>query len=79
MTHDPPIELDERGTLCPRPIIELGKVARAHHGVSVRIVLLADDVAAKADVPAWCRMTNSQLLSVTDLPNDSGLRFEIQT
>lgn len=78
MTTQAPFEIDERGTRCPHPIIELGKFARAHSGKGLRVVLLADDIAAKSDVPAWCRLTNSTLLSVNDLADGSGLRFEIQ-
>lgn len=49
------LELDCRGMLCPRPIIEL---ARHLEEVSVGgvIVVVADDAAAAVDVPAWCRM-----------------------
>lgn len=75
------IELDERGTRCPQPIIALGKAAlgKAAHATSgeVRIVLLADDPAAIVDVPAWCRMTSARLLNISDLPDGSGTRFEV--
>lgn len=70
------IELDERGTRCPQPIIALGKAAHATSG-EVRIVLLADDPAAIVDVPAWCRMTSARLLNTSDLPDGSGTRFEV--
>ncbi len=54
--HAPPeLTLDCRGMRCPLPIIVL-----ARHIEEVRIgevvELLADDPAARADVPAWCRM-----------------------
>lgn len=77
MSAVPTVELDERGMLCPHPIIELGKLVRARDGKPVRIVLLADDIATRADVPAWCRMTDAQLIAVAELSDGSGLRFEI--
>lgn len=75
----PVIELDERGTRCPQPVIALGQVARRNPGVSVRIVLLADDPATRSDVPAWCRMKQATLLHMSELHDGSGLRFEIVT
>lgn len=53
------MELDCRGMLCPRPIIEL---ARAYTGVEVGelIAVVSDDAAAAVDVPAWCRMRGQE-------------------
>ncbi len=50
-----PDVLDARGTRCPVPVI---RVARAARDLSpgATVVLLADDVAARSDVPAWARM-----------------------
>ena len=47
--------VDARGTRCPIPVIRL---ARAVRGLppGATVVLLADDVAAWSDVPAWARM-----------------------
>lgn len=55
------LELDCRGMLCPRPIIEL---ARRIGDVEVggEIAVAADDVAAATDVPAWCRMREQEYL-----------------
>ena len=57
----PDLELDCRELLCPRPIIELGR-----HLADVRvgdtIAVLATDVAARVDVPAWCRMRGQEFL-----------------
>ena len=47
--------VDARGTRCPVPVIRLARAARdLPEGATV--VLLADDVAAWSDVPAWARM-----------------------
>ena len=53
------VEIDCRGALCPRPIIEL---ARALPGVAVggTLAVVADDPAARHDVPAWCRMRGQE-------------------
>ena len=55
------LELDCRGMLCPLPVITL---ARRIFEVEVgeRIAVLADDPAASADIPAWCRMRAHTLL-----------------
>lgn len=53
------LELDCRGLLCPLPVIELGRrYAEVAPGGLVAVV--ADDVAARHDVPAWCRMRGQE-------------------
>jgi TusA-related sulfurtransferase len=53
------IEIDCRGLPCPRPIIEL---AKALPGVEVGglLAVVADDPAARHDVPAWCRLRGQE-------------------
>ena len=53
------LELDCRGMLCPRPVIELGK-HYAEVPVGGLVAVLADDVAARTDIPAWCRMRGQE-------------------
>ncbi len=52
---DAAVELDCRGMPCPRPVIELAK-AIGQVPVGSVVAVLADDVAARTDIPAWCRM-----------------------
>ncbi|WP_369199909.1 cysteine desulfurase/sulfurtransferase TusA family protein, partial [Streptomyces sp. PU-14G] len=53
---DEGVTVDARGKLCPLPVIELAKaIGRAPAGGVVRV--LADDEAARLDIPAWCEMT----------------------
>lgn len=55
----PSLELDCREMRCPRPIIELAR----HIGdveVGEVVGVAATDVAARADVPAWCRMRGQE-------------------
>jgi tRNA 2-thiouridine synthesizing protein A len=53
------LELDCRGMLCPLPVIELGR-RYADVPVGGFVVVLADDVAARTDIPAWCRMRGQE-------------------
>ena len=53
------LELDCRGMLCPLPVIELAK-RYAEAPVGGLVGVLADDVAARTDVPAWCRMRGQE-------------------
>jgi tRNA 2-thiouridine synthesizing protein A len=55
------LELDCRGMLCPRPIIELAKRI-VDVEVGGEIAVASDDVAAATDVPAWCRMREQEYL-----------------
>jgi TusA-related sulfurtransferase len=49
------IVLDCRGQLCPQPIIALAKRI-GDVPVGGLVAVIADDPAAAADVPAWCRL-----------------------
>jgi tRNA 2-thiouridine synthesizing protein A len=53
------LELDCRGMLCPLPVIELAK-RYAEVPVGGLVAVLADDVAARTDIPAWCRMRGQE-------------------
>jgi len=47
--------IDALGRKCPIPVIELAKhIGDVPVGATIRV--LADDVAARLDIPAWCRM-----------------------
>jgi len=60
------LEIDALGKLCPLPVIELGRrIREVPVGAVVRV--LADDPAAKLDIPAWCRMTGQDYLGADEL------------
>lgn len=61
MNRETPVdlELDCRGMLCPLPVVELGK-RYAEVPVGGLVAVLADDVAARTDVPAWCRLRGQE-------------------
>jgi cysteine desulfurase len=58
------LTVDALGKRCPVPVIELAKVIGrvAPGGV---VTVLADDEAAKLDIPAWCEMTGHVLVQAT--------------
>ena len=56
-----PVELDCLGRRCPLPVIALAKrLPQVEIGTVIRV--LADDPAAAADIPAWCRMRSQEFL-----------------
>lgn len=59
MTSPPELVLDCRGMRCPMPVIEL---ARRIGDVAVggTLGVAATDLAARIDVPAWCRMRGQE-------------------
>lgn len=59
-----PRVIDVRGELCPAPVLALARAAR-DPGADV-VEVLADDDAARTDIPAWCRMRGARLLQVRD-------------
>ena len=70
------LELDCRGQRCPLPVIEL---ARHLADVEVGAVLgvVATDVAARTDVPAWCRMRGQEYAG-EDVADDGTPRYLVR-
>jgi TusA-related sulfurtransferase len=63
------IQIDARGMMCPRPIVELAKARRkAPPGAQIEIV--GDDLAFESDVKAWCETTGNPLLELTRAGQD---------
>ena len=71
----PMLVIDALGRKCPIPIIMLAEQIR---GVPIggTIAVLADDPAAKTDLPAWCAMKSHEFVALRDLP--SGWSFLIR-
>ena len=61
--------LDCRGELCPVPVVHLARHLAAAPGDEV--LLLVDDPAAEADVPAFCRLRAHEHLGVEAGPDGS--------
>lgn len=75
-TTEPIRTVDARGLRCPQPVIDLaaGVAAAAPDDL---VDLLADDPAARVDVPVWCRMRRHRLVSL-DEDADGVLHFRVQ-
>lgn len=72
----PGLELDCRGRMCPVPVIELGRrIGDVEVGEVVAVV--ADDPAARHDVPAWCRMREQEYLG-EDAADDGVPRYLVR-
>ena len=63
----PALTLDALGKKCPIPIIMLADKIR-EIPVGQTIEVLADDPAAKSDLPAWCALKSQEFVSAADLP-----------
>lgn len=59
--------VDSRGRRCPLPVIDLARRC-AEVEIGATVELWANDPAADADVPAWCRMRGQELVAVAPLP-----------
>jgi len=63
--NEPSLTLDCRGMRCPLPVIHLARrIGEVAVGEVVRV--LADDPAARVDIPAWCRMRAHEYLGAAD-------------
>jgi tRNA 2-thiouridine synthesizing protein A len=57
------VTIDASGLACPQPIILLSRRI-TDIAIGQTLTLIADDPAAGFDVPAWCRMTKNEFVSV---------------
>jgi len=73
----PALRIDALGRKCPIPIImlaeQIGDVA-----IGQAIQVLADDPAAKTDVPAWCALKSHDFLALAELPGQPGWAFWVR-
>lgn len=73
--HQDALVVDALGKLCPLPVIELAKViGEVRVGGTVRV--LADDEAARLDIPAWCEMRGQEY--VGEEPADHGAAYVVR-
>jgi tRNA 2-thiouridine synthesizing protein A len=63
----PVLTIDALGKKCPIPIIMLAERIR-EVPIGQAIEVLADDPAAKTDLPAWCALKSQEFVRATDLP-----------
>ena len=65
-TPKPVLTLDALGKKCPIPIIMLAdRIREVPVGQTVEV--LADDPAAKTDLPAWCALKSQEFVRADDL------------
>jgi len=55
--------LDLKGLLCPIPVVKLAQAMKRVQ-VGDRIEATATDPGVLADIPAWCRSTGNELVSI---------------
>ncbi|MDL4771202.1 MULTISPECIES: sulfurtransferase TusA family protein [Thermomonosporaceae] len=70
----PVLVIDALGRKCPIPIIMLAERIR-EVPVGEIVAVLADDVAARTDVPAWCRMKSQDFVREEPLPRGWGFHI----
>jgi cysteine desulfurase len=70
VTGDPVLEVDALGRRCPIPVIELARHI-TDVPVGAVVAVLADDEAARVDVPAWCRMREHEYVGERRLARGS--------
>ncbi len=70
------LELDCRGRPCPQPVIALARHV-AEVAVGEVIAVVADDAAARHDVPAWCRMREQEYVG-EDVATDGVARYRVR-
>lgn len=58
--------LDLKGLLCPMPIIKMAKAIKDVQ-VGETIEAFATDPGVMADIPAWCRTTGNELVTLEKL------------
>jgi tRNA 2-thiouridine synthesizing protein A len=71
----PALTIDALGRKCPIPIIMLAERI-GEVPVGQIIAVQADDVAARTDVPAWCRMKSQDFVREEALPQ--GWAFHVR-
>jgi cysteine desulfurase len=67
--------VDSLGKLCPIPVIELAK-AIGKVPVGGVVTVLADDEAARLDIPAWCEMRGQEY--VGEHPAAGGTAYRVR-
>lgn len=74
----PALSVDALGKKCPLPIVMLAqRIADVPIGGLIEV--LADDPAAKADVPAWCRLKSHEFVLATEIaPGANGWAFLVR-
>ena len=73
----PAMTIDALGEKCPRPIIMLA-ARLSEVRIGDLIMVLADDPAARTDIPAWCGLKSQEFVQAAELAGASGWAFLIR-
>ena len=68
MTDTPVKTIDLKGLLCPMPIIKMAKAIKEVN-VGETLEAFSTDPGVMADVPAWCRSTGHELVTLEKIDN----------
>lgn len=71
----PALTIDALGKKCPIPIIMLADRIRDVR-IGQLIAVLADDPAAKSDLPAWCALKSQEFVRTDEL--ETGWSFLVR-
>jgi tRNA 2-thiouridine synthesizing protein A len=55
--------LDLKGLLCPLPVVKMAKAIKEVE-IGETIEAFATDPGVMADIPAWCRTTGNELVTI---------------
>ncbi len=67
--------LDLKGLLCPMPVVKMAKAIKEIE-VGQTIEGFATDPGVMADMPAWCRTTGNELVTIEK--QDKQFRFVVR-
>jgi len=57
------LRLDVTGEYCPKPIIELAKAIKQVE-IGETVLVLSTDPGVNTDMPAWCKATRHELVTL---------------
>lgn len=69
------VEIDSSGLNCPLPVLKARK-ALSDMTAGQRLHLIATDLGANKDIPAFCKMTGNPLIETSEA--DGKLHFTIE-
>ena len=67
--------LDLKGLLCPMPLVKMSKAIKEVE-IGKTLEAVATDPGVMADVPAWCRSTGNELVSLEKVEKE--FRFVVR-
>jgi tRNA 2-thiouridine synthesizing protein A len=77
VSEAPALRIDALGRKCPIPIIMLAeRIGEVRVGQVVEV--LADDPAAKTDIPAWCGLKSHEFAGSADLDDGAGWAMRVR-